>query len=271
MPVDFRLKMKTNYHTHTIRCQHATDSDEAYVLSALEGGYGELGFSDHTPWNYRSDYVSTIRMQTNELHEYATSIRALKEKYKHRIRIKTGLECEYFEAYIPWLKEVIRKEKLDYLLFGNHFYSTDEQDLYFGHNTTTPEILEMYEESTLKGLESGLFCCLAHPDLFGRSYPVFDIHCERVSRNICRKAAQLRIPLEYNLSGFAACKGGKSAGYPHPRFWEIAANEGCTAIIGVDAHSCRELEDREKYRQALQFLENISIKRTDTIRFFEHG
>ena len=262
--------MKTNYHTHTSRCQHATGSDEEYVLSALKGGYVALGFSDHTPWAYRSDYVSTIRMEPGELPEYVHSIRALKEKYKHRIRIRTGLECEYFETYIPWLKEVIREEKLDYILFGNHFYSTDERDPYFGRNTTTPEMLELYEESTLKGLESGLFACLAHPDLFGRSYPAFDKHCERVGRNICRKAARLHIPLEYNLSGFSACTGTKSAGYPHPRFWEIAADEGCTAIIGVDAHSSRELEDTEKYRQAVNFLERLSIKRTDTIRFFGH-
>ena len=37
--------MKTNYHTHTARCMHATGSDEDYVLSAIKGGYQELGFS----------------------------------------------------------------------------------------------------------------------------------------------------------------------------------------------------------------------------------
>ena len=54
--------MKTNYHTHTTRCMHATGSDEDYVLSAIKGGYQELGFSDHTPWKYHTDYVSDIRM-----------------------------------------------------------------------------------------------------------------------------------------------------------------------------------------------------------------
>lgn len=43
--------MRTNYHTHTTRCLHATGSDEEFVLSAIKGGYQELGFSDHTPWN----------------------------------------------------------------------------------------------------------------------------------------------------------------------------------------------------------------------------
>ena len=56
------FSMLTNYHTHTTRCLHATGSDEEFVLSAIKGGYQELGFSDHTPWKYHTDYVSDIRM-----------------------------------------------------------------------------------------------------------------------------------------------------------------------------------------------------------------
>ena len=74
--------MKTNYHTHTTRCHHATGSDEDYVLSAIKGGYQELGFSDHTPWKYRTGYLSGIRMTPEEFPEYVQSIRTLQEKYK---------------------------------------------------------------------------------------------------------------------------------------------------------------------------------------------
>ena len=59
--------MKTNYHTHTTRCMHATGDDEDYVLSAIKGGYRILGFSDHTPWKYRTDYVADMRMLPEEL------------------------------------------------------------------------------------------------------------------------------------------------------------------------------------------------------------
>ena len=46
--------MKTNYHTHTTRCMHATGSDEDYVLSAIKGGY----------------YVADMRMLPEELPGY---------------------------------------------------------------------------------------------------------------------------------------------------------------------------------------------------------
>ena len=92
--------MKTNYHTHTTRCMHATGSDEDYVLSAIKGGYQELGFSDHTPWKYHTDYVADMRMLPEELPRYVESLRSLREKYRDQISIKIGLECEYFPAYI---------------------------------------------------------------------------------------------------------------------------------------------------------------------------
>ena len=54
--------MKANYHTHTTRCQHAFGEDREYVEEAIRAGLRILGFSDHCPWIYKSDYVSNIRM-----------------------------------------------------------------------------------------------------------------------------------------------------------------------------------------------------------------
>ena len=127
--------MKTNYHTHTTRCMHATGDDEDYVLSAIKGGYRILGFSDHTPWKYRTDYVADMRMLPEELPGYVESLKTLREKYHDRIDIRIGLECEYFPQYIHWLKEQTKKYQLDYIIFGNHHYHTDEKFPYFGHHT----------------------------------------------------------------------------------------------------------------------------------------
>lgn len=264
------FKMKTNYHTHTIRCQHATGSDEEYIRSAIKGGYTELGFADHTPWPYTSSYISRIRMHVNELPEYTCSLRKLKEKYKETIRIRIGLECEFFETYIPWLKETIAKEKLDYLIFGNHFYQTDERNPYFGTCTTSRQQLFAYMESAIQGMRSGLFAYIAHPDLFMRSYPQFDKDCAYVSREICRTAKEMDMPVEYNLNGlFYSRSLGKEA-YPHPVFWEIAAEENCKAVIGVDAHRHTDLENKTSYDQAFLFLRHLHMEIVHTFPFFEH-
>ena len=157
--------MKTNYHTHTTRCLHAVGTDEAYVQSALKGGYQVLGFSEHTPWKYRTDYVADMRMLPDQLPDYVESLQALREKYKGQIDIKIGLECEYFPDYLHWLKEQIKQYRLDYIIFGNHFYHTDEKFPYFGHHCDTRDMLDLYEESAIEGMETGLYCCLTarHP------------------------------------------------------------------------------------------------------------
>ena len=72
--------MKVNYHTHTKRCHHAFGSDEEYILAAIKGGYKVLGFSDHSPWKYDSDFTGRIRMPLSDFEDYYTSLTRLKEK-----------------------------------------------------------------------------------------------------------------------------------------------------------------------------------------------
>ena len=69
--------MKTNFHTHTFRCNHASGRDEEYVLSAIAGHYQILGFADHCPWPFSGHYRSHMRMDPQGgLQDYLKSIRA---------------------------------------------------------------------------------------------------------------------------------------------------------------------------------------------------
>lgn len=85
------------------------------------------------------------------------------------------------------MRDTIREYRLDYVIFGNHFYRTDERYPYFGSDTRSAEMLDLYAESAIRGMETGLYAYLAHPDLFMRSYGRFDGHCARISREICRR------------------------------------------------------------------------------------
>lgn len=258
--------MKANYHTHTTRCHHAIGTDEAYVLSAIEAGYDELGFSDHTPWKYDSDFVAHMRMKLNLFQDYKQSILALKEKYKDQISIKLGLEVEYFPQYLPWLKQFLKQEELDYIIFGNHYYQTDEKKVYFGTACARPEYLEIYAEECCKGMETGLYSYLCHPELFMRNYPHFDENCERISWRICKKAKECNLPLEYNLAGLQYNLINGVEQYPHHAFWEIAKAVGNTAIIGVDAHNNVDLANPLYWDHAVQYLdEELQIQRIDHI------
>lgn len=256
--------MKANYHTHTTRCQHACGADESYVKSALLAGYGELGFSDHCPWPYGKRFESDMRMTLEQLPGYIKSVCALREKYRGKISIRLGLECEYFPKYARWLRELKEKNNIDYLLFGNHFYLNEEDGRWFGA-ACDHRWLSQYLESSLAGMETGLYAYFAHPDLFMRGYREYDDYCTDVSRELCREARRRGMPLEYNLAGAMVNRRSGREGYPHHRFWEIAAEEGCSAIIGVDAHDNRWLEDDELRREGESFLRGLGMPLLQTI------
>ncbi|MGN1181559.1 MAG: histidinol-phosphatase, partial [Faecalibacillus sp.] len=190
--------MVNNYHTHTYRCHHAIGQDEDYVKCAMKAGIKQLGFSDHTPWHYHSRFKSTMRMNESQLEEYVYSIRSLKEKYKDRIDILIGLECEYFEKYIPWLKEMIDKYNIDYIILGNHYYQSDELHIYFG-SPLNKQLLTSYVDHCIHAIDTGLYSYIAHPDL---AYfdSKSDFYKQEMSR-LCRYAKEHDIPLEFNLLG----------------------------------------------------------------------
>ena len=258
--------MKTNYHSHTTRCKHAKGSDEDYVLSAIKAGIQELGFSDHCPWPFEDGYVSPIRMDISQMDDYVQSVRALKEKYKDQINIKLGLECEYFEEFIPWLKKLKEHYPLDYLIFGNHFAENESKSYYFGSDTKTKEQLDDYLKTAIKAMESGLFVYFAHPDLFMSSYPTFDEDCKKVCRQLCEKAKELNMPLEYNISGYIYRESFNCPNsYPNKNFWKIAKEVGCQAIIGYDAHN-HTVYETDKYRdRALKELNELGIEVIDIL------
>lgn len=250
----------TNYHTHTFRCIHAGQvPDEDYVLAAIESGYKVLGFSDHSPWPYES-YVSNIRMPVSQLRDYIDSVRALQEKYKGTIEITLGLECEYFPKYLGWLEPVMHE--LDYVILGNHFGLTDENGAKYYGFATQPEQLEEYTRYTLEGMRTGLFRYLAHPELPLADYPEFDETAQACFRKICEEAKKLDIVLEYNMYGAVKKEAGKTGGigYPAEQFWKIAAECGCRAIVGVDAHSPTALRNTEKIAAAQEFLDSTGLE-----------
>ena len=115
-------KVKFNYHTHTERCMHAGGKDEDFVLAAIKAGFEEIGFSDHCAWPYKN-YASPIRMTEVQIEDYVNSVKSLREKYKDKISIKLGFECEYFERHIPWLRETLKKYSFDYIILGHHYLS----------------------------------------------------------------------------------------------------------------------------------------------------
>lgn len=255
----------TNYHTHTYRCKHASGTDRDYVQSAIQNGFSVLGFTDHMAWPFTTGFQSPVRMDVKELSNYAASIHSLKEAFSSNIHIHLGAECEYFPDFLPWLKEEKEKLGLEYLILGIHCAPNEEGRLQFA-NSTHPDDLDAYTRLTIRGMESGLFTYLCHPDLPLKSYHAFDAHAREMSRLICECASALQIPLEYNLAGIrlrGLVPGG--FGYTSDEFWQIAASYHCTAIIAYDAHEPDVFHDTDSFQEAHKKLSDWGISVIDTL------
>ncbi len=262
------MSILANYHTHTPRCMHATGSEESYVETAISQGYKILGFSDHTPWPF-PEYESYCRMTAAQLPEYVETVRDLQKRYANNIKIHLGLEAEYAPDYMDWLHDVKKEFQLDYLIFGNHFYNSEESGIYFGSGDPEPWI-EAYVEHTIKAMESGLFDYMAHPDLFLSSATAVSEKAEKALHQICKAAVKYNIPLEYNLLGESRRldgiqKGSNLCGYTTPDFWRIAAQYPIHAIIGCDAHQPKEMCRATRQKQVRTELEQMGISVLDTI------
>ncbi len=255
--------MKYNYHTHTSRCFHAKGSDEDYVKAAIEAGFDEIGFADHSPWPF-TDFVSDMRMHENLLKDYCDSIKQLREKYKDKISIKLGLECEYFPKYIPWLRSAIEEHGIDYIILGHH-YSEDEPGCGYNGSIRTPERLYAYKDELIEAMETGMFTYVAHPDLFMRGYPVFDEHCEKISEEIIKKAIETSTPLEYNLLGYATSIATGLPDYPYPDFWEMVAEMKPSVTVGIDAHSPEAYLDHKLFQSGYDNLEALGLRAEERI------
>ena len=260
--------MKANYHTHTTRCQHAIGTEEAYAQAALRGGFQALGFADHAPWPYRDGFVSGIRMLPGELPDYVSSIHALRERYAGKLTVHVGLEAEYFPRYHDHLLRM-RDEGIAYYILGQHYADSEEENMYVGLECRTDDGVRRYAEAVVRGIRTGLYRYLAHPDLFMRlRYDEdFNTACEEAADMICQAAKEQGMPIEYNLAGLSGrerdYKGGASRqysgrrGYPSPAFWWYARKWNNVAIIGVDAHAPDELADTALWQCAEKQLRDM--------------
>ena len=267
--VDFRL---ANYHSHTPRCMHASGTEEMYVRQAIESGFEILGFADHSAWPYRSDFVADMRMHISQLDDYVAAVKGMKEKYAGQIRVHLAMECEAFPEFYPWLREIREEKGFDYFILGNHYDTTDENSgPYFGR-CVEAKTAYRYMETTIAGMETGMFAYLAHPDLFLHRYPAFDDAARRVCRELCEAAKRLDMPVEYNLLGHRRQPKSRARGfigYTSPEFWEIAAETGNRAIIGVDAHAPEDLDCVETFAHVRHALEKMGIEVIETLEAVE--
>lgn len=252
------LPVIANYHTHTWRCSHANGTEEEYVRNAVKRGLKTLGFADHSPYCFPAEYCSGFRMKPEQLADYACVIGDLRQRYRSQLDIHLGVEMEYYPAYFADTLSLLRDHGVEYAILAQHFIGNERNEQPSGAPTEDESRLARYCRQLMDGMNTGLFTYLAHPDMFNfvGDPAVYRQHM----RALCREANACGLPVEINLLGL-----GEGRHYPNPLFWEIAAEEGCRAILGCDAHRPEALLDVETEKRAHELANRLGVAIVETV------
>ena len=120
----------------------------------------------------------------------------------------------------------------------------------------------------LKGMESGNFKYIAHPDLmFIRDYGM-DASCKEAISTLVGGCEKGHFMLELNANGFRRGKQEYSDGlrfpYPVDIFWQEVSKTDIPVIIGSDSHSPSIILD-EYTDYAMEYAEKLGLNLIDTL------
>lgn len=244
--------MIANYHTHTARCGHARGEDRAYVEAAIARGLKIMGFSDHVTMPFPDGHDSYFRIPRARLEDYVESVLSLRKEFASDIRILLGFEAEYYPDLFEPLMELLAPYPVDYLLLGQHYNGSEEQDQNQKPSDSEARLVT-YVDRILAGLATGRFSYVCHPDLihFTGDSAIYEREMSRLIRGV--KAMDL--PLEINLLGIR-----EKRNYPNPAFWELVRGSGIKTIIGCDAHDPEDMAAPGQLQAARDFAARFDLK-----------
>lgn len=263
--------LKTNYHTHCVRCKHATGNVIDYIDKAYSLGYIEIGMTDHNPilksFMNNEEYIHNYCQETmdiSEIEDYLNEIKIAKEKYKNKMNVLSGFECEYLPSEHKFYEDL--RKKVDYLNFGPHFFM-HEGKILSSYDQVDYKTIYSYRDNCIKAMETGLFNTIVHPDIFMYHYKningerKFDDAAIKVTKDIIECAIKNNIYLEINCNKIDLnhLDDPYKWSYPYISFFEIAKNyKDAKFLIGVDAHAPERLSGAHIER-AIKFAKDLGI------------
>jgi histidinol-phosphatase (PHP family) len=258
------MRIKDNFHTHIYLCKHANGNTENYVKKAINLGYEAIGISDHGPIleHYKEKFYSR-RMNFDEYHNiYLKEINEAKEVFSNQITVLGALEIEYYDDMTDiYLKSL---QDLDYLILGQHNIQLPNGSYKTVYQCDSLRDLELYTQRVIKGLNSGFFSILAHPDIFMMFYQKWDEHAINASKQIIETAIKNNVLLELNANGIrkgfiTTFEGIRTYKYPRIEFWELVAKyKEAKIIVSDDAHEVHHLND-EATQKAYEMAEKLNL------------
>ena len=228
-------------HAHTPMCGHAVGTPSAYCEQAIKRGLRGIVFTEHNPMPLAYGHGS--RIPNNQIGAYLAMIRRTARQYKLRLRVLSGIECDYLPEYDDFLREQVGRHQFAYVIGSVHC----QLPAFQRHITKrTPDFfLRTYLDFLARAAESGLFHTLAHPhmgQLMAKNHP---LPADALEECLDRIAAT-GVGIEINTVGITR--------WDHQLYFK-AARRSIPIVLAGDAHHPSHVGDGFMY--ALQFVRSM--------------
>jgi len=249
-------------HMHTPLCRHAVGEPVDYARRAVDLGFTEIGFSDHSPMP-RDDF-DDWRMLDRQLDEYVAKVRFAQESVPGLV-IYLALEVDFIPGQEDWIRSLAARHPWDYFI-GSVHYVADAWDidnpakLSEWKKRDAFEVWQCYFERLTLAAESGLFDLIGHADLPKKFGIRPRQNCLPLYEKFLAAAARSGCAMELNTAGLR--KDCREI-YPCAELVQLARQKNIPITFGSDAHKPEEV--------GLDFAAAIALARAagyaETCRF----
>lgn len=255
----------SDLHTHTVFSDGKSTIEEM-VCAAASKGFVSIGISDHsfTPFDLR------YCIREEQIPQYHAELRRVKEKYKGRIEVYTGLEYDGFS-------ELSDRNRYDYVIGDCHYIKT--QGGYHSVDHAAPEQWQVIQDC-FRGdpiayarayFETYVACTQRHqPDILGH----FDLltkfgfipesepaYCDMATEALL---SCLEVTPIVEVNAGAIARGLRNSPYPAAFLLREIRTHGGRVILSSDAHSCENIGFW--FDEAKAVLRNIGFNSTVILR-----
>jgi histidinol-phosphatase (PHP family) len=266
--------IRVDLHTHTNH-SHARDSVREMFEAGQAKGLSVQGFSEHSPRPLGYDYPSEYRDHlAATFEEYIAEVTELKaEQAPKGVTVLLGLEVDWLEDELDYIRAMIAAHNYDYLIAGIHFLGT------WGFDTSADDwaplsfdekcaLYERYYRTMKRMAETRLFHIVAHPDLI-KIFSVDDFNrwldrpcsMELVSEALTA-VRDAGMAMEISIAGTRKpCREI----YPGPRILRLARRLGLPITFASDSHATEHVayhfDELARYAAAEGWTESLVFSR----------
>ncbi|MEM9445705.1 MAG: histidinol-phosphatase [Verrucomicrobiota bacterium] len=240
-------------HSHTFLCKHAQGTVGDYAQKAYARGLKGLTITCHCPL---PDGMSQhVRMDRSQYALYQDLVAEARDKWRGKVDVQVGLESDYFPGLEKYLEELHAEYPLNYILGSVHPQINYYRERF--SSGTWQETVKNYFDQLAETAETGMYDCLAHPDLIKNENPENWNVASALDfvRPALDRIAKTGLAMELNTSGV---KKSIPQMNPAPEILHEIRIRGIPMVIGADAHVPERVGDL--FEVALDTLEKAGFK-----------